>query len=63
MRAWCWGLLLLNLFGALNSLALAAPEPLQLLGRSSVEGYRVQLGVFCDQPLTPRNLMLLAERH
>lgn len=43
MRAWCWGLLLLNLFGALNSLALAAPEPLQLLGRSSVEGYRVQL--------------------
>ena len=43
MRAWCWGLLLLNLFGELSSLALAAPEPLQLLGRSSVEGYRVQL--------------------
>ncbi|MNE62192.1 hypothetical protein D3C76_1770990 [compost metagenome] len=26
------------------------------------QGYRVQLGVFCEQPLTPRNLMLLAER-
>ncbi|MDD2048836.1 methyltransferase [Pseudomonas putida] len=26
------------------------------------QGYRVQLGVFCQQPLTPRNLMLLAER-
>ncbi|KAF1006245.1 MAG: hypothetical protein GAK32_02501 [Pseudomonas fluorescens] len=25
-------------------------------------GYSVQLGTFCDTPLTPRNLMLLAER-
>ena len=26
------------------------------------QGYRVQLGQFCPAPLTPRNLMLLAER-
>ena len=26
------------------------------------QGYQVQLGVFCEQPLTPRNLMLLAQR-
>ncbi|QLL13841.1 methyltransferase [Pseudomonas chlororaphis] len=26
------------------------------------QGYRVQLGLFCPAPLTPRNLMLLAER-
>lgn len=26
------------------------------------QGYRVQLGTFCAYPLTPRNLMLLAER-
>lgn len=26
------------------------------------QGYRVQLGTFCAAPLTPRNLMLLAER-
>lgn len=25
-------------------------------------GYQLQLGVFCEQPLTPRNLMILAER-
>ncbi|MGY2286701.1 methyltransferase [Pseudomonas gingeri] len=26
------------------------------------QGYRVRLGQFCESPLTPRNLMLLAER-
>ncbi|MCT8163280.1 MULTISPECIES: SAM-dependent methyltransferase [unclassified Pseudomonas] len=26
------------------------------------QGYRVSLGLFCDYPLTPRNLLLLAER-
>ncbi|MNG96448.1 hypothetical protein D3C79_555150 [compost metagenome] len=26
------------------------------------QGYRVRLGLFCDYPLTPRNLLLLAER-
>ena len=26
------------------------------------QSYEVQLGVFCEQPLTPRNLLLLAER-
>ncbi|HEY8329944.1 MAG TPA: SAM-dependent methyltransferase, partial [Pseudomonas sp.] len=26
------------------------------------QGYRVQLGQFCDYQLTPRNLLLLAER-
>ncbi|MGH8408917.1 MAG: SAM-dependent methyltransferase, partial [Pseudomonas sp.] len=26
-------------------------------------GYRVQVGSFCETPLTPRNLMLLAERN
>ena len=25
-------------------------------------GYDVRMGVFCDYPLTPRNLLLLAER-
>ncbi|TNB88521.1 methyltransferase [Pseudomonas sp. Fig-3] len=29
----------------------------------SQENYRVRLGTFCETPLTPRNLMLLAERH
>lgn len=28
----------------------------------SQENYRVRLGTFCETPLTPRNLMLLAER-
>jgi len=27
------------------------------------KGYEVRLGTFCETPLTPRNLMLLAERH
>ncbi|MDO7898209.1 methyltransferase [Pseudomonas citrulli] len=27
------------------------------------QGYAVRLGTFCETPLTPRNLMLLAERH
>ncbi|MBC3375592.1 methyltransferase [Pseudomonas sp. SWRI92] len=27
------------------------------------KGYEVRLGTFCDTPLTPRNIMLLAERH
>ncbi|KIQ61103.1 methyltransferase [Pseudomonas fluorescens] len=27
------------------------------------KGYTVRLGTFCETPLTPRNLMLLAERH
>jgi hypothetical protein len=26
------------------------------------QGYQVRLGLFCQAPLTPRNLMLLAER-
>ncbi|MNN69165.1 hypothetical protein D3C81_1849300 [compost metagenome] len=26
------------------------------------QGYAVRLGTFCDYPLTPRNLLLLAER-
>lgn len=26
------------------------------------KGYRVRVGIFCETPLTPRNLMLLAER-
>ena len=26
------------------------------------QGYSVRLGTFCDYPLTPRNLLLLAER-
>lgn len=29
----------------------------------SQEGYDVRLGTFCETPLTPRNLLLLAERH
>ncbi|MNG37039.1 hypothetical protein D3C84_1242660 [compost metagenome] len=28
----------------------------------SQKGYEVRLGTFCETPLTPRNLMLLAER-
>lgn len=27
------------------------------------KGYNVRLGTFCETPLTPRNLLLLAERH
>jgi hypothetical protein len=27
------------------------------------EGYKVQVGTFCETPLTPRNLMVLAERY
>ncbi|MNG29795.1 hypothetical protein D3C84_1152830 [compost metagenome] len=26
------------------------------------QGYRVRPGLFCDYPLTPRNLLILAER-
>lgn len=26
------------------------------------QGYTVRLGTFCDTPLTPRNLLLMAER-
>jgi len=29
----------------------------------SQKGYEVRLGIFCEAPLTPRNLLLLAERH
>ncbi|WP_095167720.1 transporter substrate-binding domain-containing protein [Pseudomonas sp. Irchel 3H3] len=42
MRAWLLLLTLLNLWWSANSPA-AGPQPLQLLGRSSVEGYRVEL--------------------
>ncbi|MNO08218.1 hypothetical protein D3C81_2307610 [compost metagenome] len=26
------------------------------------QGYAVRLGLFCDYPLTPRNILILAER-
>ena len=26
------------------------------------QGYRVQIGEFCDKPLTPRNILIHAER-
>ncbi|MBM3113826.1 methyltransferase [Pseudomonas sp. P66] len=51
--------LLRNLFRRPLELWLVLDRALYL----QEQGYRVQLGVFCDQPLTPRNLMLMAERH
>ncbi|MET3051711.1 methyltransferase [Pseudomonas alkylphenolica] len=50
--------LLRNLFRRPLELWLVLDRALYL----QEQGYRVQLGVFCQQPLTPRNLMLLAER-
>jgi len=50
--------LLRNLFRRPLELWLVLDRALYL----QEQGYQVQLGVFCEQPLTPRNLMLLAER-
>ncbi|MCE5984532.1 methyltransferase [Pseudomonas sp. LF19] len=50
--------LLRNLFRRPLELWLVLDRALFLQEQS----YQVQLGVFCEQPLTPRNLMLLAER-
>ncbi|MBH3429232.1 methyltransferase [Pseudomonas alkylphenolica] len=51
--------LLRNLFRRPLELWLVLDRALYL----QEQGYQLQLGVFCEQPLTPRNLMLLAERH
>ncbi|QBF28955.1 methyltransferase [Pseudomonas tructae] len=50
--------LLRNLFRRPLELWLVLDRALFLQEQS----YEVQLGVFCEQPLTPRNLLLLAER-
>lgn len=50
--------LLRNLFRRPLELWLVLDRALYL----QEQGYRVQLGLFCEQPLTPRNLMLLAEQ-
>ncbi|MDD2059363.1 SAM-dependent methyltransferase [Pseudomonas sp. GD03860] len=50
--------LLRNLFRRPLELWLVLDRALYL----QEQGYHVRLGVFCEQPLTPRNLMLLAER-
>lgn len=51
--------LLRNLFRRPLELRLVLDRALYL----QAQGYRVQLGQFCDYALTPRNLMLLAERN